>query len=106
LFVHAAGLTGCDDPHQFLEARMTSANASSFTSQPLIFQPPNGPARHGTFDARDWEILSRYWHPVAFSSDVKETPISATLLDEPLVVFRSNGAVVAASDICPHRSAA
>ena len=84
---------------------MTSANLSPFTSQPLMFQPPTGSARHGTFDARDWEILSRYWHPVAFSSQVQEHPISATLLDEPLVVFRSNGAVVAASDICPHRGA-
>ena len=79
---------------------MTSANVS-----PLTFQRPAGSTRHGTFDARDWEILSRYWHPVAFSSDVQEHPISATLLDEPLVVFRSNGAVVAASDICPHRGA-
>jgi len=47
LFVHAVGMTGCDDPHPFLETRMTSANLSPFTSQPLMFQPPTGSARHG-----------------------------------------------------------
>ena len=40
------------------------------------------PPRHCTFDVRDWEILSRYWHPVAFASDVTDRPLAVTLLDE------------------------
>ena len=72
---------------------------------PLTFQrAPNLP-RNCTFDPTDWEILSQYWHPVAFASDVAGKPLSVTLLDEPLVVFRSNGELVAARDVCPHRGA-
>ncbi|WP_206954510.1 aromatic ring-hydroxylating dioxygenase subunit alpha [Trinickia acidisoli] len=65
----------------------------------------NNLPRNCTFDARDWEILSRYWHPVAFASDVRDQPLSVTLLDEPLVLFRAQGSVVAARDVCPHRGA-
>lgn len=61
--------------------------------------------RNCTFDSRDWEILSRYWHPVAFAHDIGDKPHSVTLLDEPLVLFRSEGRVVAARDVCPHRGA-
>jgi phenylpropionate dioxygenase-like ring-hydroxylating dioxygenase large terminal subunit len=72
---------------------------------PLTFQrAPNLP-RNCTFDPTDWEILSQYWHPVAFASDVAGKPLSVRLLDEPLVVFRSNGELVAARDVCPHRGA-
>lgn len=72
---------------------------------PLTFQrSPNLP-RNCTFDPHDWEILSQYWHPVAFAADVTDKPFAATLLDESLVVFRSNGQVVAARDVCPHRGA-
>ncbi|GJH05355.1 aromatic ring-hydroxylating dioxygenase subunit alpha [Paraburkholderia terrae] len=79
---------------------MATPNAS-----PLTFQRfPNLP-RDCTFDPHDWHILAQYWHPVAFSSDLDGKPLAVTLLDEPLVVFRSNGQVVAARDICPHRGA-
>ncbi|WP_419688965.1 Rieske 2Fe-2S domain-containing protein [Burkholderia theae] len=63
------------------------------------------PPRNCTFDVRDWEILSRYWHPVAFASDVRERPLGVTLLDERLVLFRSGDTIVAARDVCPHRGA-
>ncbi|MBC8924520.1 Rieske 2Fe-2S domain-containing protein, partial [Escherichia coli] len=63
------------------------------------------PPRHCTFDVRDWEILSRYWHPVAFASDVTDRPLAVTLLDERVVLLRSGGAIVAARDVCPHRGA-
>ena len=72
---------------------------------PLTFQRAPHLPRNCTFDARDWEILSQYWHPVAFASDVADKPLSVKLLDEPLVVFRSNGELVAARDVCPHRGA-
>ncbi|ANB71747.1 hypothetical protein [Paraburkholderia phytofirmans] len=62
---------------------------SSATVAPLTFQRSLALPRNCTFDSHDWEILSRYWHPVAFAADVTDKPISVTLLDELLVVFRS-----------------
>lgn len=59
--------------------------------------------RHCTFDPDDWAILARYWYPVAVSRDVVTAPIAATLLDEPLVVYRAGDTVVVANDLCPHR---
>jgi len=47
--------------------------------------------------------LRSYWHPVASSSDVTDTPRGATLLGEDLVVFRSGDRVGAFADICSHR---
>ena len=77
----------------------------------LIAIPQSPPAaqaltalpRECTFAAADWEILARHWYPVARSRDVVDAPLSATLLDEPLVVYRTGAAVVVANDICPHR---
>ncbi|WP_322044372.1 aromatic ring-hydroxylating dioxygenase subunit alpha [Paraburkholderia sp. J67] len=79
---------------------MTQAQLAALTR-------PRQPAipRHCTFDAHDWEILSRYWHPVAFATDIKDKPVSVTLLDEALVVYRTQGRIVAARDVCPHRGA-
>jgi vanillate O-demethylase monooxygenase subunit len=96
------------NPHQVLETRMGSATAfanASATTSPLTFQRSPALPRNCTFDSHAWEILSRYWHPVAFAAEVTDKPISVTLLDEPLVVFRSNGQLVSARDICPHRGA-
>jgi vanillate O-demethylase monooxygenase subunit len=59
--------------------------------------------RDCTFDASDFAIIARYWYPIARSSDATTAPLSATLLDEPLVVYRAGEQVVVANDICPHR---
>lgn len=59
--------------------------------------------RDCTFDPADWEILARHWYPVALSREVGEAPVAATLLDERLVVYRADGQVVVAGDLCPHR---
>jgi len=76
---------------------------------PLTFQRSATQPRNCTFDSHDWEILSRYWHPVAFAADVQDKPLSVTLLDERLVVFRTgsgpDGQLVTARDVCPHRGA-
>ncbi|MBK3781200.1 FAD-dependent oxidoreductase [Paraburkholderia aspalathi] len=82
-----------------------TATATAATTRPLTFQRSPALPRNCTFDSHDWEILSRYWHPVTFAAEVADKPISVTLLDEPLVVFRSNGQLVSARDICPHRGA-
>ncbi len=75
--------------------------------------PPTGSAapradaptlpRSCTFDAADWEILARQWYPIALARDLGPKPLSAKLLDEPLVVYQADGQVVVARDICPHR---
>jgi vanillate O-demethylase monooxygenase subunit len=56
-----------------------------------------------TFDAADWQILARHWHPIAQSAAVGAAPVSAVLLDEPLVAYRVRGELVVARDLCPHR---
>ncbi len=56
-----------------------------------------------SFDAGAWQILARYWHPIAQSSEVGAAPFSATLLDEALVAYRVRGELVVARDLCPHR---
>jgi hypothetical protein len=43
-----------------------------------------------TFAPSDWLALAPFWHPVAFSREVKDKPFAATLLDERLVVFRTD----------------
>jgi phenylpropionate dioxygenase-like ring-hydroxylating dioxygenase large terminal subunit len=64
---------------------------------------PASPPAASTFDPSDWAILAAHWYPIARSRDVVDQPVSATLLDEPLVVYRAGEEVVVANDICPHR---
>ena len=47
-----------------------------------------------------------FWHPVAWSYEVADTPLGVTLLDEPLVVVRRpTGEITVFADACPHRGA-
>ena len=47
-----------------------------------------------------------FWHPVAWSHDVADSPLPVTLLGEPLVVVRrSTHEVAVFFDECPHRGA-
>jgi len=59
--------------------------------------------RNCTFDAADWLILARHWYPVAIVREVGEKPIGTHLLDQPLVIYKAEGEIVVAADICPHR---
>lgn len=53
------------------------------------------------------EKLRRCWHPVAYSSEVLDKPFGTILLEEPVVVWRSeNGQINAMRDICIHRGTA
>jgi phenylpropionate dioxygenase-like ring-hydroxylating dioxygenase large terminal subunit len=57
-----------------------------------------------TVTAVSTDALRSYWHPVAFSEKVTSTPRRATLLDERLVVYRTEGGTAAAlRDLCIHR---
>ena len=54
-----------------------------------------------------YEALRGYWHPVAYVSELADGgPLPVTLLDEPLVLARIDGAVSAFRDICVHRGTA
>ena len=57
------------------------------------------------FQESDWHILAGFWHPVAFVHEIGEQPVSQTLLDVDLVIFRIGDAVTVARDRCPHRGA-
>src|ERR1700710_381886 len=56
-----------------------------------------------TFDSDDWLKLAGHWYPVALSREVADGPVAAKLLDELLVIYRLNGAIVIANNLCPHR---
>lgn len=59
--------------------------------------------RNLTFLPEDWQIIARYWYPVAMAKDVTEGPMGVTLLDKPLVVYRIGDEIVVADNLCPHR---
>ena len=46
-----------------------------------------------TFTESDWDALSQFWYPIAFSHDLKDQPILATLLDQRLVIWRTAAGV-------------
>ena len=50
-----------------------------------------------------WPSLRGYWHPVAFSEEVGERPISVPILEERVAVCRLSGEVKAFHDLCIHR---
>ena len=59
--------------------------------------------RNCTYAEGDWEILSRYWFPVARIEDIGTTPVQSKLLDVKLVVYRTSSGISVARDLCPHR---
>jgi phenylpropionate dioxygenase-like ring-hydroxylating dioxygenase large terminal subunit len=60
-------------------------------TQAIVSPPPNC-----TFDAEDWQRLAMHWYPVALSDKVRDEPVAAMLLDEPLVVYRVGEQLVVA----------
>lgn len=66
--------------------------------------PPVRPPRGCTFDVTEWAILARHWFPVAYADELAGQPVARTLLDLPLILYRTTGGqVVAAHDLCIHR---
>ncbi|QSQ19548.1 aromatic ring-hydroxylating dioxygenase subunit alpha [Pyxidicoccus parkwayensis] len=51
------------------------------------------------------ETFAPYWHPVAFSHELKERPLPARLLGTDLVVWRTGSGVAATQRYCAHRGA-
>jgi vanillate O-demethylase monooxygenase subunit len=58
-----------------------------------------------TFTASDRNVLADFWYPVARSADIVTGPFPVMLLDEELVLYRAEGQLVAARDLCLHRGA-
>lgn len=54
-------------------------------------------------DATSIDRLRHFWHPVAWSVELTAAPLGTVLLNQPLVIWRSAGRLVAAIDRCPHR---
>jgi phenylpropionate dioxygenase-like ring-hydroxylating dioxygenase large terminal subunit len=48
-------------------------------------------------------LLANYWYPVALSSEVRDKPVAARLLDKQVVLWRSHGSINAFNDLCIHR---
>ena len=60
--------------------------------------------RNCTFPETDWRVLSRFWHPVAYTEELENAnPLATTLLDVDLVVYKSGDQYVVAHDLCIHR---
>ena len=52
------------------------------------------------------EYLRRYWHPVALTSEVSETPREIRILGEDLVIFKTTKENIGlVHKACPHRRA-
>jgi len=50
------------------------------------------------------EMLRRYWHPIAFLSELKEKPLRRRILGEDLVLFRDDGGRIGLLALrCSHR---
>ena len=56
-----------------------------------------------TFSEGDWDAIAPFWFPIAFSHDVGEQPVAATLLDQRLVIWRTSRGISVANDLCLHR---
>jgi len=51
-------------------------------------------------------FLRNAWYVAAWSMEIEEKPVARTILDEPVVMYRTaNGEVAALVDACPHRFA-
>lgn len=59
--------------------------------------------RDCTFCKTDWAAIAPFWYPVAYSHEVTDTPVAATLLDQRLVIWRTAEGLAVANDICLHR---
>ncbi|MDN7353350.1 aromatic ring-hydroxylating dioxygenase subunit alpha [Acetobacter senegalensis] len=78
--------------------------APAVTTPPLAARTTEAKLpRDNTFEPDDWLILASYWYPVALVRELEDKPLGVTLLDAPLVLYRSGEEIVVADDLCPHR---
>ncbi len=58
------------------------------------------------FEHQLWPALRRYWHPVAYASELGDRPLPVRLLGERLVIARLGDGVACFRDLCVHRATA
>jgi len=51
-------------------------------------------------------VLEQFWHPILWSKELTDKPVSVKLLDQAIVLWRANGKVSAFYDLCIHRGSA
>jgi vanillate O-demethylase monooxygenase subunit len=73
-----------------------------FLKADSVPSPSLRPAR-SEISPQDWEILSRFWYPVAELSEIGDAPLGVKLLDVELVLFKGKSGIAIALDRCPHR---
>lgn len=56
-----------------------------------------------SYTENDWNIYAEFWHPVAYSYDVQDKPVGVVLLDQEVVIYRTEKGITAANGLCPHR---
>ena len=67
------------------------------------------PSDHDTQElgeARVYQAMRHFWHPVLYSSALEDKPVRVFLLDEQLVVMRLGGKLRCFADLCVHRGTA
>lgn len=52
------------------------------------------------FAAENWQLQTRFWHPVAFTSEITDKPSPFVLLGLRLIAFRTNSGFTVALDRC------
>ena len=65
-----------------------------------LAQPPES-----RFRPANWQLLQRFWHPVAFTAEIVDRPYPFKLLDLGLIAYRTPAGFTVALDRCPHRGA-
>ncbi|MEL6938491.1 MAG: aromatic ring-hydroxylating dioxygenase subunit alpha [Cyanobacteria bacterium J06598_1] len=56
-----------------------------------------------SFSEGDWRAIAPFWYPIAFIKDITDSPVGCTLLDQRLVIWRTQQTLCVANDICLHR---
>jgi phenylpropionate dioxygenase-like ring-hydroxylating dioxygenase large terminal subunit len=97
-----SGIAGLRERHR------TTRNPNAGRPAPAdgAYTPADGDLplpRKLSFDPADWQIIARFWYPVAYSDEITEGPTGATLLDTQLVIYRVDGKITVADNLCTHR---
>ena len=58
-----------------------------------LAQPPES-----RFHPADWQLLQRFWHPVAFTAEIADRPYPFKLLDLGLIAYRTSAGFTVALD--------
>ncbi len=76
------------------------------TDETALGEPSLANELDETGEQQLYRAMRRFWHAVAYGTDVTDRPVRATLLDEQLVLVRLAGAVRCFRDLCVHRGTA